>query len=611
MKRRLVSVTCILFTITSAAQERESVIEDVVLQGKFLNLPYKRVNENIIIITKKEIENAPAQSIDEILQHFAGIDIRRRGSNGVQSDISIRGGSFEQTMVLINGIRMNDSQSGHNTLNIPVDISNVERIEVIKGSAAMRFGNSAYAGVINIVTKTSSDETVKISAEGGDFSTYNLGLSATFGREQFSSLFQANSRASQGYRYNTDYKINNVFYQGQYLINDGKINFQAGFSEKKFGANGFYASPKATEQYEEVQASVISVALQKQMERFAINSNVYWRRGQDMYLFDRNKPEIYRNHHLGNNIGGELNGSYQSSLGTTGVGVELRKEFLVSNNNKPERSIGVRDRWITQAFVNHHFSFLDNKLQITPGISWAHFSTAGNFFYPAVDIGFDLNENHKIYGNVARVNRVPSFTELYYISSNEIGNDALKSENALSSEVGYRYQRNNIEAKLSAFMRNSNNAIDWVKFDLNEKWQAENIGKINLKGLELELKHRLNDWIKYSVGYTYIDNQLNFSEKVYSKYALENLKHQLVGKVENKFLKYFTNELVYRYNERLNSHSYHLLDEKLSFSQPQYSIYLLINNLTNTKYSEMGELVPVPMPGRWFHIGFTWNIKLN
>lgn len=611
MKRKLVSLACALLYVTGVAQESESLIDDIVLQGKFLNLPHKKVNENIVVITKNEIRNSPAKSIDEVLQQFTGIDIRRRGSNGVQSDISIRGGSFEQTMLLINGIRMNDSQSGHNTMNIPIDLSNVERIEVIKGSAAMRFGNNAYSGVINIVTKASSDETVKISAEGGDFSTYNLGLSATFGGDRFSNLFQINSSASKGYRHNTDYKINNAFYQGQYKLNDGKVNFQVGFSEKKFGANGFYASPKATEQYEETQASIVSFSVQKQFGSIGINSNIYWRRGQDMYLYDRNKPQIYRNHHLGNNIGGEVNGTYASSLGITGAGVEFRKEFLVSNNNNPANSIGERDRFVTQAFLNHHFSFLNYRLQIIPGISWMNSSTEGNFFYPGIDVGFDIDDNNKIYGNVAQVSRIPSFTELYYVSKNEIGNKDLKPESAVSSEVGYRYHNHGIEAKASAFMRNSNNAIDWIKYDVNGKWQAHNIGKINLKGVEIELRHKPVEWFRYSFGYTYIDNRLAFSNSLLSKYVLDNLKHQFVTKVENKFFKYFTNELIYRYNERLNADSYNLLDEKLSFAKNGYSVYVLVNNVTNTKYSEIGIYPSVPMPGRWVHIGFSWNVKLN
>ncbi len=191
------------------------------------------------MITKEEIANSPAKSIDEILQQVPGMDIRRRGANGVQSDIGFRGSSFEQVLLLLNGIRMNDSQTGHNNMNVPVDLEDVEKIEIIKGPAARRFGQNAYAGVINIITKTTPGKRVKISAEGGDYGSYSLGFNAQMGNEKFSNTLQANSNASEGYMYNTDYEIRNVFYQGKLNIKNGDLKFQAGFSEKKFEPMGF------------------------------------------------------------------------------------------------------------------------------------------------------------------------------------------------------------------------------------------------------------------------------------------------------------------------------------------------------------------------------------
>ena len=162
---------CIRDSLNLNAQEKEAEINEVTVQGKFLNLPLKKVNENITVITKKEIESSPAKSVEEILAQFTGFDIRRRGGNGVQADISLRGSSFEQVLILVNGIRMNDSQTGHNSMSIPFDLSSVERIEIVKGPASRRFGQNAYAGVVNIVTKPSSEDNVMISGEGGDYKT--------------------------------------------------------------------------------------------------------------------------------------------------------------------------------------------------------------------------------------------------------------------------------------------------------------------------------------------------------------------------------------------------------------------------------------------------------
>ncbi|WP_312176088.1 TonB-dependent receptor domain-containing protein [Chryseobacterium sp.] len=603
MIRKAGSIFFLTTLFFAQAQEKSTDIEAIEIQGKLFSTPYKSANQNISVITREEIINSPAKSIDEILQQVTGMDIRRRGANGVQSDIGFRGSSFEQVLLLLNGIRMNDSQTGHNSMNLPVDLSDVERIEVIKGPAARRFGQNAYAGVINIITKVNPGKRVKINVEGGDYQTYELGFNAQVGNEKFSNSLQANSSGSQGYMYNTDYEIRNVFYQSKLNIKDGNIRLQAGFSEKKFGANGFYASKAATEQYEEVQASVISLAHQQTFGRLKLNSNVYWRRGQDMYLFNRQKPEIYRNMHIGNNVGGEVNSAYDWSLGTTGIGVELRKEFLASNN------LGERNRFVSQVFFEHHFSLLDHKLNISPGISWANYSNEGNFFYPGLDIGYSFNQNNKVYGNIAKVHRIPTFTDLYYTSKTEQGNPDLLPENAVYAEIGYQFQTKNILAKVSGFLRDTNDAIDWTKMKPEDPvWYARNIGETTVKGIEVEFNHQLKHWLKYTIGYTYLDNRLNKPADFSARYLLDNLKHQIIAKLETRFLKNFTNEVVYRYNERLNNGSYNLVDDKLSFVKKDFSVYVLINNLTNTSYTET---FGVEMPQRWFHIGLSYNVNIK
>jgi len=599
MKKIIAALSMVVLSINGFAQNKENEIDEVNLQGRFLSIPYNEVNENVTVITKQQIQNSPATSIDELLQFHSGLDIKRRGSNGVQSDITIRGSSFEQVLILVNGIRMNDSQTGHNTFNLPFDISAVERIEIMKGSSAKLYGQNVYAGVINIVTKSSSEEQVTIKAQGGDFKTYDLSASATFGSEKFTNLFTISNGASDGYRFNTDYQISNFFYQNKLKLNDGSLSLQAGFSEKKFGASGFYATPSAINQYEETQASVVSLQYQQRFDKLSVNSSVYWRRGQDMYLFIRQNPSYYRNMHIGNNIGGTVNATYESSLGTTGIGVDYKKEFLASSN------LGDRERDVTQVFFDHQFKFFNQKLEVNPGASWANYS-GQNFFYPGMDVGFIFNPNHKVFGAVSKGFRIPTFTDLYYVSPAEIGNPNLIPESAISSEIGYRFQNEKILAKVSGFIRNTDNGIDWLKETPESPWKAENVGKIHLKGFETEFKHQLFSFLNYRLGYTYLDNQ--YKNEELSRYALQNLRHQFVAQVDVKFLKYFSNQLIYKYSERVNLGSYNILDEQINFRYKDLNFYVLINNLTNTKYVETNL---VPMPGRWFHVGFTYQIKMN
>jgi iron complex outermembrane receptor protein len=498
MKKRILPLLLLVLFILSKAQEKE--IDEVLISGKVMNLPYQKSNANITVISKSQIQHSAAQSVEEVLAYYTGIDIRKRGANGVQTDLSIRGSSFEQVLLLINGVRINDAQTGHNIMNLPFEVSSVERIEILKGPAARRFGQGAYAGVINIVTKPSSENDLVIKGEGGDFKSFSGGVSSDFGTENFRNFFQVNHSESDGYRYNTDYKINNAYYQNQYNIQNGTVKFQAGFQEKKFGANGFYASPAYKDQYEEIQMSLVSAALEKKIsENVGIQAKTYWRRGRDMYLLNRTNPSLYRNMHIGNNVGVDVSANFKSSLGVTGLGADVRREFLESNR------LGSRERTVSQVFFEHYFSFFNESLNITPGISWSHIE-GKNYFYPGVDVSY-VHDNNKFFANFSKVNRIPTYTDLYYVSPTEQGNLDLIPESALTGELGYQYQHNQNFLKFSVFWRNTSNAIDWQKATSTSPWTAQNIGTLETKGFEVEANHQVNSWLGFALGYTYLDNQ--------------------------------------------------------------------------------------------------------
>ena len=598
MIKQIVSCSVLLFSVAGFAQE-EQVLDDVTVEGKSISLPFNTTSQSIQIITKEEIKNSPVSSVEELLSYQAGIDIRQRGTLGVQADVSIRGGSFEQVLILINGIRLNDAQTGHNMMHLPFNLSSVERIEIVKGPSARRYGQNAFSGVINIITKVSEQNNFNIELSGAEYNTYDLNVGVNLGGDKINHYIQAGIAQSDGYRHNTDFNKKNIWYQNQIAINKGNIRMQAGISEKKFGANGFYATPSATEQYEELQASLVSVTLEKTYDKLSLNSHLYWRRGQDMYLFVRDNPSLYRNMHIGNNMGWESNFSYRTKAGITGIGFDLRKETLRSSN------LGTRDHFVTAVFAEHRFLLAQNKLDITPGISWTNYSDFGNFWYPGIDIGFKINERNKLYVNAGKTFRVPTFTDLYYTSATEQGSASLKPEEAISFDAGYRYSGKNILASAGFFMRNSSNLIDWVKENQEDKWTAQNIAKVQTKGLEANIDTYFRSFIRsVSLGYTYIDNDLKEIDKPFSRYALDNLKHQLVIKSEQKIGKYFINKIVFRYNDRVTLSNYHVLGNRLSFVQNNKSFFIQLNNITNTKYTETNL---VPMPGRWLHAGVSFN----
>ncbi|MXV37366.1 TonB-dependent receptor [Flavobacteriaceae bacterium Ap0902] len=584
----------------SEAQEHVA-LDSLVTSGRVYPMASNKVNESYIVISKENLQSTPIQSIEEAIAYHTGIDLRRRGIDGMQSDISIRGGSFEQVLLLINGVRVTNPQTAHNLWSLPFNLTTVERIEIIKGPSATKYGANAYAGVINVVTKIDAENSGHINITGGSFGTYQANVGMNVGKGKLKHGVNASYGASDGYRHNTDYTKKNMFYQNSYGLENGEIKFQAGFGEKKFGANGFYASPKFTEQYEETQNSIVSIGLNQKINHWGIQAKTYWTRAQDKYILIKDKPGVYRNMHIGNNLGAELSTSIQHNLGVTSFGADYRKEMLRSNN------LGSRDRDILSVFAEHHFILADGKLNIVPGISWADFSNTGDFFYPSLEIGYHINAQHKLYGNASKVHREPSYTELFYNSRTEVGNADLKPESAKSYEIGYKFAQPGFLAQISAFYRDADDAIDWVKNDENDVWRAFNNAQVETKGIEINVKKDFVGFMKsFALGYTYLDKSFENTNYNFSKYALENLKNQVVVSLENRLTPELTTMISYRYLDRVTMDNYSLLDAKLNYTHSNWSVFTSINNILDTTYTESSL---VEMPGFWFSAGATYNFK--
>src|SRR6056297_2674401 len=191
------------------AQQDDAVkvdsLSEVVVTANRINLPFKENSRTINIITSSDIKNSAAVNVADLLQQFAGVDIRRRVTGGSQADLYIRGGGFDQTLLLIDGIKMDDAQTGHHTMNAALPIEVIERIEIIKGPAARIFGQNAFTGAINIVTKKSLDNTISTNLETGSFGQFNANATVGTEREQSSHMIHLGKVTSEGYRQNSDY----------------------------------------------------------------------------------------------------------------------------------------------------------------------------------------------------------------------------------------------------------------------------------------------------------------------------------------------------------------------------------------------------------------------
>ena len=594
MKNRfylLAFIVSVLPSITAAQQPLEGqALDSITITSARIELPFKENSRTITVISSKEIEQSPATNLAELLQQEAGIDVRRQGVNGMQSDLYIRGGSFDQTLLLVDGIKVEDPQTGHHTLNMALPLDVIERIEIIKGPAARIFGQNAFTGAINIVTKSSSDAVNSIGYQLGSYDQQQV--SGTLGTEIGNSTFigHASVNTSEGYRYNTDFENQNYFVKGLFNSSKNPIEMIGYFSERKFGANQFYAVGSANDQYEETQSSLIGVSTKIQTEKLKITPRVYWKRNQDMYLYIRERPAVYRNLHISNKAGLQVNASYTSTAGITGFGVDIAKVFMNSTN------LGSRERLMANLFLEHRFSLANNRLDITPGVSVNYFSDFKFHAFPGVDVGYAISDQFKTYANIGYTYRVPTYTDLYYVGRTDLGNENLVPEKALSEELGLKYFGTNFNAYVAVFNRSSNNLIDYTKENEADKWEATNLKSLTSTGAELNVSSRFKSGLytqNISWGYTYLDENLNDIKTAYSKYVLNALTHHFTATVRSQFVKNLSQSIVYKFAERSSGTSYSVVDVQATLTISDLELSIIGNNIFNADYIETG-FVPMP-----------------
>ena len=355
--------------------------------------------------------------------------------------------------------------------------------------------------------------------------------------------------------------------------------------ERQFGANGFYASPYYKDKYEETQASVFGIQSNFDSGNWKFKPRVYWKRNQDLYLFVRNNPSLYRNLHISNKVAVEFNSSNQNSLGTTGIGIELARVNLSSNN------LGRHNRTQVNAFVEHRFSLLGDHVDFTPGIALNYFSDFKFRAFPGVDVGYAISEKSRIYGNVGLTYRIPTYTDLYYSSPTTIGNDNLSPESALAFELGYRFNSASFDFAMVGFRRNSDDLIDYVKELDSDPWQAQNLIGLETTGLELSSRFSWGGNILRG-DYTYISDNVKAIPQI-SQYAINSLQQQLVMTWESKLIDRWSQQISFRYCERGDSQAYSVLDARIIGKIGDVNASITANNILNEDYTETN-LVPAP-----------------
>lgn len=578
--------SALVATLAVFSSLAQTPLDEVVVSSPRLDVPFSDDSKSVTVITAEQIADTPVSNLVDLLRFQAGIDIRRQGIEGAQADVYLRGGTFDQVLLLIDGIRVDDPQTGHHTLNSALPLEVIERIEIVKGPAARIYGQNALTGAINIVTKKEGKKGATLTARQGSFHTTHLGATAQDYNDNQQHVIHFSRLSSEGYRHNTD--LDNLhFFTHSAFGASKKLKLLTMFNERKFGANGFYGYASYKDQYEETQSSLVALTTSFASEKAVWTPRIFWKRGQDEYILIRDNPSAYRNMHINNKIGFSVDTKLTHSNGNlSGFGAELSSVSIQSNN------LGEHSRTIAHFFFEHRMKW--NNISVTPGFALSHFSDVDTFFYPGLDLGLRLSEKAKLTFNTGYTYRVPTYTDLYYNGPTALGNADLKPEKALSHELSFRYNTPTWELEAALFQRNSENLIDYVEVTVGDsQWLASNIHDVTTTGGELNSSYYYTIGEQrqtFTVSYGYIHD--DYTKTVNSRYALNSLKHNINLQFLNKLSSKVSTSFSYRYATRPLGGHFKVLNAQMEYVMDKLTIQLQGRNLFDADYYE--NLIPMP-----------------
>ena len=556
---------------------------------------------NIVILDRPEIERRAAVSIADLLDGLPGVDARSRGPFGVQTDLEVAGATFSQVLLMIDGVRVNDPQTGHHNLNLPIEPGDLERVEVVYGAGSSVHGPDAFGAVINLVplqeTATRLDvgshwgralDGDSVSAVGSDVAVRH-GWSGDWGRIWVSAA----KRRSDGYRVNTDFDIDRVFVGASKQVWNGELNLQAGVEDKEFGAQDFYGAPSK----EWTNGRLFSVQYRRPSSNARnVVARAYYRRHRDRFVLLIQDPAFYENRHVSERAGAEayvtlVSGGWGSIL----AGAEVVGESIDSRNlNSPRfRGLGEHSRW-RRAFFSE-YGGRRGHLTLSAGLRFDRHERFGWVTSPSLGIGYLMSGN-RLFASMARAYRVPDFTEFYYEDTSNRGDPDLEAEQGWNYEAGIQVRPvRGVRIRASGFARYENDLVDYVRPDATVQWEATNLSEMRTLGAQIQAERAWHH-VRPQLSYTWVDKPES-APGFLSKYVFTHPTHQLTVRVDHAVMAGIDAGWQLQLRERSRLEDFTVVDLVLSRRFSYGRSLLRVRNVTDENYEAVEG---VPMPGRWF-----------
>jgi iron complex outermembrane receptor protein len=557
--------------------------ETLVVTGEPEAVPADEVDRAVTVMDTRTDPELYRSSADYLFLD-PSVDLQQRAPNGVQGDLTIRGATFDQTLVLVNGFRVNDAQTGHHNLDVPLPDDALQHLEILRGAGSTLYGSDALGGVVNFLAVPPAVSELRVGAGGGSFGSNLQHASATYAGRKLSEQASFARDSSTGFIPGRDYR--DLMFGSTTRVKSrlGDSSILLGYGDRPFGASQFYG-PYDSWERTKAWLATLSQQLGQRME-----FDLGYRRHTDNFILLRDDPAVYANNHVTESWQAALRrhqALWQSA--TFFYGAEGYRDSIVSNN------LGRHARNRGAAYADFDVRAL-RRFAFTAGVREEVYGNYHGEFSPGANAGVWLSSRLKLRAGVNHAFRLPTYTELYYSDPATLGNATLLPETAWSYEGGAEWQAPaGIAAAVTVFNRRERNGIDYERSSPAGVWQAANIDRINLTGVEVALRAPQIRGQQLQIAYTAMQGRQDIPAGLMTEYsgnypsqnAVFSWQGTLPGKVVGRSRMGGLRRPV--------EGTYMLWDAGVMRSIGRISPYLQVSNLTNTSY---WDIVGVTMPGR-------------
>jgi iron complex outermembrane receptor protein len=553
----------------------------IVVTGTWEPLPLEEADRSVSSLPVKE-QSLLFSNVIDFLQLDPSLDVRRRAPGGVQTDLSIRGATFGQTLVLLNGRRMNDPQSGHHSLDIPEPLQTVQAVEVLRGAGSALYGSDALGGVVNILTSPPEGWQARLRLAAGSFGGQQQMAEMSGKAGPVAQSLSVSRDFSRGFIANRDYR--QLAASSHTLVESrfGRTGADLGYADKPFGAQDFYGPYPSWE-----RTKTWFAALHHNFPRHWEAAFSYRRHSDLFYLF-RDNPQRYQNHHTADGIHASLrrNDRWQNGV-TLFTGAEAFTDHIESSN------LGRHSRARGAAYAALDVRAL-RRFSLSMGLRSESYRGAFDQMSPTLAAGWWASSRLKLRASASRAYRLPTFTELYYRDPANRGNPQLRPETAWSYEAGAEFRpAASWRLQSTVFHRRDRDGIDYASTSPQGPWDARNITRLNFTGLEASASWRRRAHLA-EFSYTGMRAISSLPEGIFTKYVMNYPVHSGVFSWTGTAGRLSARTRLGAQERRARS-PYAIWDASLAWRGRRVSPFVQITNLANTRYEE---ILRVPMPGR-------------